>query len=64
MLLIATKTAASSVLDREDPIRKDQCSTMAKPGVSFSCTFGPHMAATVHLRGHRIQSDPVKPRKK
>ena len=39
---------------------KDQSSTMAKPGVRFSVTFGPHMTVTVHLLGHRIQSDPSK----
>ena len=39
---------------------KDQSSITAKPGVSFCGTFGPHMAVTVHLFGHRIQSDPSK----
>ena len=42
---------------------KNHCSTMAKPGVSFSGIFGPEIAVTVHLLGHRIQSDPVKLRK-
>ena len=37
---------------------KDPSSTMAKPGVSFSGTFGPRMAVTVHLLGHRIR-DPI-----
>ena len=37
---------------------KNQSSTMVKPGVSFSGTFGPRMAVIVHLFGHRIR-DPI-----